>query len=350
MSKKNISKNKKIKSKKAREANPLPKGVTEAPRTPEEMHLKHIRQWPDAVKVYLQVSDDEGEVLGSKVLERQVQKFCDQYSDAKADDIKDLGKVIAEAKNWATQYTLQINMVESGLTGTITKYRIRQGMVFNILKRMVKAANGPQWIEWFKANFDPREFRSVQDYMRLAKIPGIIRYAVFGKERLLQIIRQLSDADMQTVDPVGAFITRKGVNFNPAQELDAQELRIETDIAISHEKLTNGGFDIPKTRVEALVRNGKEVESSHVRELEVARNNGDDVVERFEQIIAADGRPAPLMTPGRKAEGFKRTTDRFLKAIDNALEDAAYRGQVNAEIIASLKEKLLQLERLVSST
>ncbi len=96
----------------------LPKGVTEAPRSAEEMHLKHIRNWPNAVEVYLQVSDDEGEVLGSKVLEKKVKQFCDRYANPKA-EIKDLAKVIEEAKDRATDYTLQINMVESGLTGAI---------------------------------------------------------------------------------------------------------------------------------------------------------------------------------------------------------------------------------------
>jgi len=334
----------------AKDANPLPKDVIEAPRNPEEMHLKHIRRWPDAVKVYLQVSDDEGEVLGSKVMERKVKQFCDQYANPKAADIKDPVKVIEEAKDLATRYTLHINMVESGLSGTITKYRIRQGMIFNVMKELVKATKGPKWMEWFKANFDGREFRSVEDYMRLAKIPGIIRYVVFGKERLLQILRQQNEADKRTEDPVGAFIGRNGVNYNPEEELDVQELRIETDIAISHQKLLKEDFDIPRAMVETLVRNGKEVESAHVKELEVTRNAGNDIVERFEEIIAADGRPEPNMTPARKAEGFKKSTDRFLKAIDNALEDADYRGQVNAEIIASLKEKLQQLEEAMQTT
>jgi hypothetical protein len=329
--------------------NQLPEGVTEAPRNQEEMDLKHIRKWPKAVKTYLQVSDDKGKVLGSKVLERKVKQFCDEYANTKAADIKDSAKIIEKAKDLATQYTLQINMVESGLSGTITKYRIRQGMVFNIMKDLVRK-DSPSWIKWFKDNFDGREFRSVQDYMRLAGIPNIIRFAVFGKERLLQIMRQLSEADKQTEDPVDAFIKRNGVIFNPEEELDVQELRIETDIAINYEKLLNAGIkDISKDMIDALVRNGKEIESVHIRELKVAKDARQDLVERFEKYVASDGRVPPNMTPARKAEGFKNSTDKFLKAMENAITDQDYRGQVNAEIIASLKEKLQQLERLVTS-
>ena len=328
----------------------LPEGVTAEPRNEEEMHLKHIREWPNAVKVYLKVSDDVGGVLGSKTLERQVKAFCDQHAGPKA-EIKDPAKVIEEARELATKYALQINMVESGLSGIITKYRIRQGDLFNILKNAVKATKGPKWMEWFKGNFDGREFRTAQDYMRLAKIPGIIRYAVFGKERLLQILRQLSAKEKLATDPLGSFIERTGVDFNPAEEVDVQELKIEADIAINLQKLIGGGItEITKDKVEALVRNGREVESAHIRELKVAKEAGLNVVARFEEILASDSRIEPVMTPTRKAEGFKKTTDRFIKAMESALEDADYLGQVNAELITSLREKLQQLEQLIPTT
>jgi len=337
--------------------NQLLEGVTEEPRNKEEMDLKHIRKWPNAVQVYLKVSDDAGEVLGNKSLEQQVKQFCDQYANPKT-EIKDLVQVLGEAKELATIYTLQISMVESGLSGTITKYRILQGMIFNIMKKLVKESKGPKWIEWFKANFDGREFRSVQDYMRLAKIPGVICYAVFGKERLLEIDRQLTDDDWKErlndagekeIDPVGAFIARNGINFNPEEELDAQELRIETDIAINYQKLLNAGInDIPKDMIDALVRNGKEIESVHVTELKVTRDAEQDVVKRFEELVASDARVTPNMTPARKAQGFKNTADKFIKAVENALGDIDYRGQINADLIASLKDSLRRLEEALN--
>jgi len=329
----------------------LSEGVTEAPRSPEEMHLKHIRKWPNAVKSYLRVSDDHGELLGSKIRERKAKRFCDKYANTKAADIKDLAKVIAEAKDLAIKYILQINMVESGLAGTICKYRLRGGMVFNIIKKLVKEKYGPVWKEWFAVNFDGREFRTVQDYMRLAKLSGIIRYAVFGKERLIQIDKQLSKAEKKTADPIGDFIRRNGINFNPEEEIDAQELRIETDIAINLQKLIGAGItEITKDRVETLVHNGREVEPAHIRELKVAKDAGLDVVARFEEILASDGKPEPFMTPERKSEGFKKKTDQFIKAMESAISDAEYLGQVNADTIVNLKEKLQQLEQLIQPT
>jgi len=327
----------------------LGEGVTEAPQNDEQMHLKHF-QWPDAVKVYLKVSDDVGEVLGSKVLERQVKECCGKYADPK-NEVKDPERDLASVKELATRYALQINMVESGLTGTITKYRIRQGQLFLIMKDLVKATEGPKWIEWFKENFDGREFRSVQDYMRLAKVPGIIRYAVFGKERLLQILRQLSAVDKDTPDRVGSFIERNGIDFNPAEEVDAQELRIEADVAINHQKLVGAGItEITKEMVDVLVRNGREIETAHLTELKATKELGNDVAEKFEEIQASGTKLEPVMTPTRKAEKFKKATDRFIKGIESAIEDAEYRGQVSAETISDLKEKIEQLDRLIQPT
>lgn len=152
-------------------------------------------------------------------------------------------------------------------------------------------------------------------------------------------------------DPVGAFIERNGVDFNPDEEVDVQELRIETDIAINHQKLFSAGIEeITKEMVEALIRNGREIEPTHIKELKVAKEANQDIVARFQEILAKDGKPEPLMTPTRKAEGFEKTTKRFLKAMESAIEDADYRGQVNAALIASIKEKLEQLEQLIPST
>ena len=63
-------------------------------------------------------------------------------------------------------------------------------MIFNFQKKLVKKL-GLNWLDWFYANYGRSNFRTVNDDMRLAKIPNIIRYAALGKERLLQIVRQL---------------------------------------------------------------------------------------------------------------------------------------------------------------
>jgi hypothetical protein len=330
------------------DAETLPEGVTPEPQEEEHMHLKHISDSSSLVRAYLPVSDDQGQLLGDLDLEHQVKEFCDRYKDPSS--IEEPDPIIEEAKELVTRYTLRVNFVDNSLRGTITKYRIREGMLFNIMKELLKKRN-INWIGWFKENFDQREFRSVSDYMKLARTKNIIRYAVFGKERLLMLLRQLSDEQKEQEDPIGAFLEENGIDFNPEQETDDRELRVEADIAINLRKLLKEGItEIPRELVEALVRNGREVERSHIEELKRAQQVPDkDVVEYMKTIIDKNGKPEPIMTPGRKAEGFKKTADRFLKAVDIALGDREYVLQFDRGTYDRLKQKVLDLERLIQA-
>jgi len=185
--------------------------------------------------------------------------------------------------------------------------------------------------------------------MKLARIKNIIRYAVFGKERLLQLEKQLSDEQKEQEDPIGASLEENGIDFNPEQETDDRELRIEADIAINMRKLHKEGItEIPREQVEALVRNGRDLERSHIQELKRAQQVPNiDVVEYMRSINDSNGRPEPIMTPDRKAEGFKKTADRFLKAVENALGDNEYVLQFDLGAYNTLKQKVLDLERLI---
>jgi hypothetical protein len=351
MSKKVVEK--KSSGKKPVQPRELPKGVTEQPRNPEEMHLGLIKDKPTLVRAYLEVSDDKGEQLQSIDLENEVISVWEKYSTLKAKDIKDPNKLLLELKSLAAVYTRQINFRESALGGTICKYRIRQGRLFLIMKKAVKAASRmikdhPNWSEWFEQNFSSKEFRSAQDAMKLAKAKEIIKYAVLGKFRLLQILRQIDDYEDQD-DPVGKYLKANGVDFEPTEETDFEELKFKADVAINHLKLIAAGIKkIPKGKVEALVRNGKEVESKHIKDMTYLQKAGGSIVRYFDQLIAGDDKPEPVLTEERKAEIFKKTAERFLKVVDNAISDAQYLGQVDQGFLDGLKQKVARLESLVT--
>jgi len=125
-----------------KQKSPLPKNVTEEPRGPEEMHLGLIKHHPSVLKSYLEVSDDKGEVLMEKALEKAVFDHCAKYLPMKVKNLqeKEPEKVLAETKSLAKVYMAQVNFRENTLDGVVCKYRIRQGMLFLIMKKAVKAA------------------------------------------------------------------------------------------------------------------------------------------------------------------------------------------------------------------
>ena len=138
--------------------------------------------------------------------------------------------------------------------------------------------------------------------------------------------------------------------IDPEEETDFEEVKFNADVAINHRKLIVAGIKkIPKGKVEALIRNGKEVESKHIRDMLYLKKAGGDVIGYFNQLIAGDDNPEPVLTDERKAEIFKKAADRFLKVIDNAIADAHYLGQVDQSFIDDLKERVARLELVTAN-
>jgi hypothetical protein len=326
----------------------LPENVTAEPRNEEEAHLDKFKNDQAVIRTYLKVSDDYGELLGDKDLETEVIECCKQYIDVKPKDIEEPETKLQQLVDLSNRYVRRVNNAENISIGINTKYRIREGMLFNIQKMIVKKVLKRKWKEWFNENYDSSLLRSVQDYMRLARIPGVIKYAVFGKEQLLEIDRQIDNPEGE--DPIGDFLANKGIEFDPEAEVDVGELKIQTDIAINREKLDSAGLEeVADDKVEALARKGIHLTKGHLRNLSLTKDTIGDLPGYIDRIIEADGKAEPILTAEIKAERYKKTVERFLDETDTALTDDHYLAEVNAEIIQRIKEKIRQLEQKLSS-
>ena len=156
--------------------------------------VEDYEKWAD---VYRLVSDDEGQLLGDQQLERTVRELCENLEKINLYRAESPELLVEKIKELAIQYTKKLNTAENISFGILTKYRIRQGLLLLLLQILVKKRLGRNWIEWFSDNFDKRHLRSAEDYMRIAQVQNSIRYAVFGKERLLQIIRQIDKKNIE---------------------------------------------------------------------------------------------------------------------------------------------------------
>ena len=317
----------------------LPPGVTEKPRGPEEMDLSKVPGYQPWLRAYLPVSDDEGEFLGDKVLEALVKAKnheLDLTDLTKAANRKELIDMLVDL---IKRYGGKINIADSISRGHTTKYKIRLGMLFNHLKVLVMSF-AFEWTAWFNLKFDKRQFRSIQIYMQLAKVPNIIRYAVFGIERLLEIYRQLDDFTGD--DPFGDFLAKHGIDFDPRAEFDPVEMKLKTDIAIGMKKLSNAGLEeIPQEKIEALVRQGREIETKHIDYLKAIQEAKGDIKLHMDKILAGE-QPNP-QDPKAKAEAFRKSVDRFIDQAKSALKDTAYLKNVDVKVWEELKVQIDQI-------
>ena len=202
-----------------------PTEKTTANNDTEEKHLGSDLRDQKGDDVQPPVTDGNGELLGFEDLEKKVKEFIESKKNPSAKKIDDPDKEFKETAELALEYSRQINLAERRNSVTSTERWLQLGLIFIIMKNDVKTTQGPKWIEWFKANFERTELRTVQVYMRLAKISGIIDHAAIGKNSLLRIVKQLSPADRETADPVGDFLERNGIDFDPEKGVDAQKLK-----------------------------------------------------------------------------------------------------------------------------
>jgi hypothetical protein len=327
----------------------LPENVTAEPRNEEEAHLDKFKNDQAVIRTYLKVSDDYGELLGDKDLETEVIECCKQYMTVKPKDIKEPEAALQQLVDLSNRYVRQINKSENISIGITTKYRIREGMLFNIQKKIVKKVLELNWTEWFDENYNRSLLRSVQDYMRLAKVPKIIGYAVFGKEQLLEILRRIGKP--QGKDPIGDFLSSNGIDYNPEMEFDVTELKIVTDIAIARQKLNSEDLEeVSDEKIEALIRSGLDLTTTHINQLKLVKSTQGNLGQYIDNLIATGGTVEPIQTPETKSRSFKKILDRFLDQTATALDDDQYLGEVDLELCRQLLEKIQQLQQKLTSS
>ena len=328
----------------------LPENFTKEPQDIEHIDFTNVKDYKNWILPYQRVSDDDGHLLGDIQLEQEVKKLCKELDSVNLYLEENPTLWVDKIKDVATRYTEKLNISENTSFGIHTKHHIRQGYMFSHLRFLVKERLGKSWMQWVDDNFGKSLLRSIEDYMRIADVSNSIRYAVFGKERLLEIIRQLDKKNLKKTDPIGDFLRNHEIEFDPRSELDVKELKVKADIAISLRKLANEGLEqVSAEKVEAFFRGGHEIEPKHIRELKIVQKTRGDLNAYMDELIATGGKIKPTQTAEMKSNGFKKTLDRFLSQAADALKDQEYLGQVDLDLCKRLKDKLLELESKIAS-
>ena len=332
----------------------LPEGVTEAPRNAEEMHLDLIKHSPSLIDVYLAVSDDKGELQGDTGLEEEVKGFCERNENVHREKIENPKLLLEEAKELTNRYALQINKAESVTGGKITKYRIREGMLYNIEKAIVRKM-GQNWIDWYVANHDAMSLRSAQDYMSLAKIPNVIRYAFLGKERLLEIARAVKGS--KDPDPIGKYLKDHGVPFDPESPQPdlTDRMRFEVDAVIAMiristvEQKREVDLDVNYQLIRNLIGLGTKIETGIIRDMVIIKENGGDVNQYLERRYISGGGEEEIVTSTKKLTSIPKLVAGFRSAVAYIKEHTDLASQVNKDQIEDLENQISELKTLIDS-
>ena len=319
----------------------LGEGVTKEPQDPEHMDLRDIENFNTWLDSYLKVSDDAGEFLGDTGIEKQVRDLCDVLREKDLENEENPQRLLDQITELVKRYSPMVNKADNTTTGIITKYRIRQGALLIAQKKLVKKLE-KKWKEWFNTEYGNTLLRSAQDYMRIAEIPNSIQYAVFGKERLMQIIRQLGDTE--SGNPIGDFLRSHGIQFNSDEEGDLDEFRIQTDIAIERGKLNKNGLqEVQDEKLEAFVRGGNKLKGQTIENMKYTKVAGGDLNRYMDMLITSGGSDEPEQAPQFKAQFYSKKFKNFIALTETALSDDAYLRNIDQQTCKQLKKMLLEI-------
>lgn len=330
----------------------LAEGVTLAPRNEEEMHMSLIKHSPPLVETYLAVSDDKGELQGDTSLEEEVKGFCERNKNVHTEKIENPKLLLEEVKELTNRYALQINKTESVTGGKITKYRIREGMLYNIERAIVRKM-GQNWIDWYVANHDAMSLRSAQDYMALAKVPNITRYAFLGKENLMEILRAVKGSKDE--DPMGKYLKDHGVPFDPESPQPdlTDRMRFEVDAVIAMiristvEQKREVDLDVNYELIRNLIGLGTKIETGIIRDLVTIKENGGDVNQYLERRYISGGGEEEIITSTRKLTSIPKLVANFRSAVAYIREHTDLASQISLSEIDDLENQISQLKELI---
>ena len=325
----------------------LPEGVTPEPQDPEHIDIRDVkapdRKW---LLPYLSTTDDKGHLIGDQSLEEKVIQTCAELRAKRYSKIENPELRAQEITDLVVTYATKINATENSLTGILTKYRIRLGMLLLFQKWIVTKLLKQEWTEYVDKNYNTRQLRSYQNFMRLAQYPNSIKYAWLGKERLLQLITLIGVPN--SADPIGEYLKLVGLEFDPEEETNYEDLKLKADVAIFRQKLSDCQvYDIPDEKIEAMIDNGVRGTTSILDQFKLLKDMKGELHKFVEKLIETNGKVPPIITPEKKAEDFKQNLDRFIDQTKSALEDADYLKNVDIESINSLQEKINALRNRI---
>jgi hypothetical protein len=338
--------------------------VKPRPGHPEDPDLSSVKDDPQAAKSIVDACDDQGETLRSIDLESEVIACCDKYNDLifvpKGEEIKieDHEAVLNELVNLSNRYVGQVNVADNTIQGIICKYRIRLGRMFVAQQNIIEQFTDKLWKDYIDENYDKRQLRSIQVYMRIARIPDSIGYAGLGLQRLLQISSLIEDRISKKTGlyidekPITRFLSTHNCSYNPQEEADIAEMKRQTDITVGHEFIKSNGYGdyVSRSMVEALVNSKLDTGKDLVNRLSALKtlygDNSDTLKEKIAQYIEksiGDRKLEKVSTPDSEAKSLEATVKNLLKKAKDNMNKPEVHQRLDSQSISDLLAKLQEL-------
>lgn len=221
---------------------------------------------------------------------------------------------------------------------------IQLGKLLNRLKSVARKT-GEGWGEWATKNLPFIKARTREKFMNLAKRRDCHKYAFLGTERLDILCTATKDSPDED-DPIGAFMARHNVPFDPEGEFVLEEFTEHIDIALGCERIESKGFSIPRSKVAALHKLGREVDQALIKSMTIARDSGGSPEAVVDRLILNGGKELQGSTPEQRFSDFNTSASRMLKTLEYIIENQDHVDLIDRKTYQMLMEKLAAIQEL----
>ena len=231
--------------------NELGPNVTLDPQDEEQLDLNLMKDPVAVSKISIPTDDDQGEFLGATETVQEIRKYIDENKSKTGDALKD-PEFLRTGTELLSSFNKKLSLKEMLTLAVLTKNHLLYGMALIILKDGVKE-DGQNWMYYYKKHFIPSTYSSAIKYMKLARIPNVIRYAFLGLQRLEKIHTAIkADYDMEEGDPIGEFFKENSINID-LHENEIEDFKYEVDVAVAKIRLQKffdqENEDLPEDKV-----------------------------------------------------------------------------------------------------
>lgn len=226
------------------------------------------------------------------------------------------------------------------------QWAIQIGKNLIFVKEMLKKTGFP-WEPWSETNLGFIGKRNRQRMMHLAKRKDCHKYHFLGVDRLEILCSSTPD---KGPDPIGTFMAKYNIVFDPTQEFDPDKFKKDVDAAINMERLSNEGVTADAEVVRNLTLGGVKFDKNLVDKLKYVKDSGGDVNTCLKNISVNKGQDTTEPDEEKRLRDFNSLSTRLIQTIDYIIKDDDQLEKVDAKTLTQLLRRLVTLQKATVPT
>jgi hypothetical protein len=256
----------------------------------------------------------------------EVKKRIDESVTESLTDSTETLENLAKSKN--TKMTLEAtkkvisesnNMLSFG-DGVSAYYAVEAGNYLTLLKEQVRA-DLQNWEDYVNKNLN-MSLRTVQKYMRIAKIQGVQAHLILGIERLNLLAGVVKD--IESNDPISVLISKHSMAFDPTVEKDLDDFKRRIEEIKLKKTAAANNIEMAEETASRMAERGFHLTSDVLAKAKMVKETGGDPEKLFKNLTAnvknnnaSSGKNGKKKSPS-KPKGFKKLAEELKDFVGKA--------------------------------